>query len=90
MGIAILFQLFGDEQNNIFWEFAAFKVDDDYEFCKFVHKNKFCDFVWKKDEWNITEADCNDFEGRMLWSGNYNDHLCAITITGMLWVFQPI
>ena len=42
------------------WEFAVFKVDADYEFCKFVHKNKICDFVWKRRD---TEVDCNDYKG---------------------------
>ena len=58
------------------------EVDNYYEYCKFTHMytDKICDFEWKRDDWNITVADCTDYEGRMEWSGNYEYYGCAMTI----------
>ena len=55
------------------------EVDNYYEYCKFVHTDKMCDFEWKRDDWNITVADCKDYEGRMEWSGDAF-YKCAMTI----------
>jgi len=56
------------------------EVDNYYEYCKFIHDGKYCDFEWKRDVWNITVADCEDYKDRMVWSGNYDYYKCAITI----------
>ena len=56
------------------------EVDNYYEYCKFVHTDKMCDFEWKRDDWNITVAECKDYEGRMEWSGDYDYYGCAMTI----------
>ena len=57
------------------------EVDNYFGYCKFVHTDKICDFEWRRETWNITVADCKDYEGRMEWSGNYDYYICAITIT---------
>ena len=56
------------------------EVNNYYEYCKFIHNDKICDFEWKRDVWNITVADCADYEGRFVWSGNFDYYKCAITI----------
>merc|ERR1711997_6871 len=50
---------------------------------KFIHNDKICDFEWKRDVWNVTVADCADYEGRFVWSGNYDYYKCAITINNV-------
>ena len=59
------------------------EVNNYYEYCKFIHNDKICDFEWKRDVWNITVADCADYEGRFVWSGNYDYYKCAITINNV-------
>ena len=55
-------------------------VNSYYEYCLFRHNEDICDFEWKRDVWNITIANCSDYEGRMEWSGDYDYYGCAITI----------
>ena len=55
-------------------------VDNYYEYCLFRHNEDICDFAWKREVWNITIADCSDYEGRMEWSGDFDYYGCAITI----------
>ncbi|TRY78631.1 hypothetical protein TCAL_14436 [Tigriopus californicus] len=55
-------------------------VDDWYEWCTFRHKNKKCDFQWRKDVYNITVLDCQDYEGRFQFQGQYNNNECGIEI----------
>ena len=55
-------------------------VDNFYEYCLFRHNENICDFAWKTDDWNITITNCEDYEDRMEWSGDYDNHKCAITI----------
>jgi len=57
------------------------EVDNYYEYCKFIHNGKICDYEWKRDVWNITVADCADYADRVVWSGNYDYYKCAVTIT---------
>ena len=56
------------------------ELDNYYEYCLFRHNEHICDFAWMRDEWNITIADCKDYEDRMEWSGNYDYYGCGITI----------
>ena len=56
------------------------EVDNYYEYCLFRHNKDICDFEWKKEVWNITVANCKDYEDRMEWSGNYDHYRCGITI----------
>ena len=57
------------------------EVDNYYEYCKFVHTDKMCDFEWKRFGWNITVRECKDYKSRMEWSGNYDYYECAMTIS---------
>ena len=54
-------------------------VDGYYEYCKFVHKDEICDFAWIVEQKDITIVECNDYEGRMEWSGDAF-YKCAMTI----------
>ena len=60
-------------------------VDSYWEFCLFTHlpSGKLCDFKWKKDPWNVTVSDCNSFEGRSEYLGDYNNYECGIRIYNM-------
>ena len=55
-------------------------VDGYYEWCKFIHNDKFCDFQWKKDIWNITTLECSDFEGRAHFFGTYDNYECGMEL----------
>ena len=55
-------------------------ADGYYEWCKFIHKDKYCDFEWRKSEWNITVKDCSLFEGRMRFVGEYDNYECIIEL----------
>ena len=55
-------------------------VDTYYEWCTLIHNNKKCDYEWKRDEWNVTVADCNDYQGRAEYTGNYDYYNCAMTL----------
>ena len=55
-------------------------TDDYYEWCKFIHNDKVCDFQWKKDVWNITALECSDFEGRARFVGTYDNYECAMEL----------
>ena len=55
-------------------------VDDWWEWCTFTHvsSGNFCDLKWKKDPWNVTLNDCDDFEGRVKYLGEYDQHKCGL------------
>ena len=54
--------------------------DGYYEWCKFIHNDKICDFEWKKDVWNITKLDCSDYEGRAHFFGSYDNYECGMEL----------
>ena len=54
--------------------------DGYYEWCKFIHQDKVCDFQWKREVWNITTLECSDFEGRARFVGNYDDYECGMEL----------
>ena len=54
--------------------------DGYYEWCKFIHNDKVCDFQWKKDVWNITTLECSDFEERARFVGTYDNYECGMEI----------
>ena len=60
-------------------------ADNYWEWCKISHveSNKSCDFDWKKYAlldgsrttiWNVTVVDCDDFEGRFEYLGDYENY----------------
>lgn len=55
-------------------------VDTYYEWCKFEHAGKKCDYEWRKKEWNITLLDCSDFNDKIRYVGDYNNYNCAIEL----------
>ena len=55
-------------------------TDDYYEWCKFIHNDKFCDFQWKRDVQNITTLECSDFEGRARFIGEYLNYECGLEL----------
>ena len=55
-------------------------ADGDYEWCKFIHNDKICDFQWKRDVWNITTLECSDFEGRSRFVGCYDNYECGMEL----------
>ena len=54
--------------------------DNYWEFCKFIHNDKICDLIWKRDPYNVTIEECTDYEGRMRYVGSYNNYECIIEI----------
>ena len=55
-------------------------ADGHYEWCKFMHNDKICDFQWKRDVWNITTLECSDFEGRSRFVGTYDNYECGMEL----------
>ena len=55
-------------------------ADGYYEWCKFIHSGKACDFQWKKDIWNVTTLECSDFEGRARFVGTYDNYECGLEL----------
>ena len=53
-----------------------------YEWCKFRHvpSGRVCDFEWNEAAYNITVLNCEDFAGRFVFLGKYNDYNCAVRI----------
>ena len=54
--------------------------DGYYEWCKFMHNDKVCDFQWKREVWNITTLECSDFEGRARFVGTYDNYECGMEL----------
>ena len=54
--------------------------DNYYEWCKFIHNDKICDFQWKRDFVNITTLECSDFEGRARFVGVYDNYECGLEL----------
>jgi hypothetical protein len=55
-------------------------TDGVFEWCKFIHNNKFCDFEWVKSTWNITMKECSHFDDRIRFFGDYNKYECGIEL----------
>jgi len=61
--------------------FLSCKADSSYEFCTFRSPNGvWCDYEWKRSEWNLTQGECAELEDRVTFSGKYEDHECAIMV----------
>merc|ERR1711963_123333 len=57
------------------------QASSSYEFCRVTSPDgRFCDFEWKRSEWNITLGKCSDLEDRVEFVGNYEEHQCAVNI----------
>ena len=56
-------------------------VDDWWEWCTFKRADAaICDFEWRKDVANVTVADCDAFDGRYEYFGDYNHYECGVRI----------
>jgi len=61
--------------------FLSCKADSSYEFCTFRSPNGvWCDYEWKRSEWNVTQGECAELHDRVTFSGIYEDHECAILV----------
>ena len=54
--------------------------DGYYEWCKFIHNDKICDFQWERAAWNITMLECSDFAGRARFIGTYDNYECGMEL----------
>ena len=52
-----------------------------WEFCTFRKGDKSCDIVWKRDPYNVTMGECDDFAGRVEFRGSYDDYECGLEIS---------
>ena len=34
------------------------------QWCTFRHSAMLCDYEWKRADWNVTVADCSDYQNR--------------------------
>ena len=55
-------------------------ADAYYDWCRFKHKDKACEFQWSRDIWDVKTYYCKDFEKRFEFVGNYDNYECAIEI----------
>ena len=58
-------------------------VDAYWEWCKFSHGGKVCDYVWKKEQWNVTVLNCEDFAGRAEFVADYDQYHCAMKLSNV-------
>ena len=63
-------------------ESFAFKctADNWYEWCTFKHAEKMCEIQWKKTPYNVTMGQCDDYEGRVEFKGEYNQYQCGLRV----------
>ena len=58
-------------------------VDTYWEWCKFSHADKVCDYEWRKDVWNVTELNCEDFASRAEFAADYDQYQCAMKLSNV-------
>ena len=58
-------------------------VDDYWEWCKFSHADKFCDYQWKKNVWNVTVLNCDDYAGRAEFVADYDQYQCGMKLSNV-------
>merc|ERR1719400_1163058 len=39
-----------------------------------------CEIVWKRTLYNVTIGQCDDYEGRVEFKGDFNQHECGLTV----------
>ena len=56
-------------------------TDNYWEWCKFSHADKICDYEWKKAEWNVTVLNCDDYADRAEFVADYDQYQCAMRLS---------
>merc|ERR1712107_435459 len=60
-------------------------ADSKYKWCTLKHENgRMCEFEWRRTyrfkEYNVSMNQCDDFQGRVQFKGNYSKHECGLTV----------
>ena len=50
------------------------KTSSWYEYCVWKHKDRVCEFEWKRSHWAVKEASCSAFHRKVEFIGNYETH----------------
>ena len=59
------------------------KSDSHYEYCVWRHRNRVCNFEWKKSHGAVKKQTCTELDNRAIFKGDYNSHECAIDLTNV-------
>ena len=59
------------------------KSDGHYEYCVWRHRNRVCNFEWKKAHGAVKKQICTELDNRAIFRGDYNSHECAIDLTNV-------
>ena len=59
------------------------KSDGHYEYCVWRHRNRVCNFEWKKAHGAVKKQICSELDNRAIFRGDYNSHECAIDLTNV-------
>ena len=51
---------------------------------KVGNNEKKCDFGWKRENWNITEIECEDYKDRVVFIGDYSKFHCGIKLKNVI------
>ena len=54
--------------------------DSDYEYCIWRHKNRVCNFEWKRSHGAVKKQTCTELNDRALFVGSYKNKECAIEL----------
>lgn len=58
----------------------ACQSDAAYEFCIWRHKNRVCQFEWKRAHDEVKKQTCSELNDRAHFRGSYDDHECSIDL----------
>ena len=59
------------------------KSDGHYEYCVWRHRNRVCNFEWKKSHGAVKKQTCTELDNRAIFKGDYDSHECAIDLTNV-------
>ena len=62
-----------------------FHLHSSWEWCKFTHlpSEKFCDFRFEEEPFEVKPVDCSSFAGRFEFVGDHDDDKCGVRIQGI-------
>lgn len=58
----------------------ACQSDAAYEYCVWRHKNRVCQFEWKRAHDEVKKQTCAELNDRAHFRGSYDDHECSIDL----------
>ena len=59
-------------------------TNDWYEYCLWQHKERVCEFEWKRDFGAVRKQKCDqDLKARVQFVGKYSEHECAIQVSNI-------